>query len=119
MVADEPHKGSTRMERQFPETDWKVWRKVLEVALERYCTKILHDAAQLEHGEGSAHSRYLALFKLIEERDETMGLVFNNPRRSTAFIQIATAVAKGIVTREDLSGLSEETQAALAMPRGL
>jgi hypothetical protein len=106
------------MERQFPEADWKMWRKVWQAALERYCTKILHDAAQLEHGEGTAHSRYLTLYKLIEERDRTIAQVFESPRRSTAFIQIATAFAKGIVTREELSGFSEETQAVVALLRG-
>ncbi len=107
------------MQRQFPESDWKYWRKVSQVARERYCTRILHEVAQLAQGEGSAHSRYQALFKLIEERDETIALVFNNPRRSTAFSQLATAVRDGIVTREELSGFSEETQALVALLKGL
>lgn len=106
------------MAREIPEKDWKYWRKVSQVALERYCSKVLQDAAQLEHGEGSAHSRYLALFKLLNERDRKMGLVFDGQRRSNAFTQVATAVRKGILTREELSGFSEGTQAALALALG-
>lgn len=83
--------------------------------MERYCAKVLHDAAQLEHGEGSAHSRYLALFELLGERNQKMALVFDDQRRSNALIQVATAVRKGIITRKELSGFSEEIQAALAL----
>jgi hypothetical protein len=107
------------MQHEFPETDWKYWRKIMPVALERYCTSILHEAAQLEHSEGSALTRYQSLFKLIEEREETIALVFNNPRRSTAFSQLAIALREGIVTREELSGFSEETQALVALLSGL
>jgi hypothetical protein len=60
--------------REFPESDWKVWRALSKQALERHCQKILTEVAGLEKGEYSAHARYLKLWKLIRRRDNETAL---------------------------------------------
>ena len=35
------------MSRQIPERDWKLFRKVREAALERYCERVLREIAEL------------------------------------------------------------------------
>lgn len=99
------------MMRQIPERDWKAWRRLSADALERFCSSILDEAGSFRQRSGSAHSRYLELFRHLRERDAQIATVFNDQRRSNAFQQIAAAVGTGIVSREELSVFSEDTQA--------
>ena len=95
---------------QIRESDWKLWRALSKEALERHCQKILTEAAGLATGEESAHERYLKLYRLVKRRDEEIADVFNDPRRSRAYLQIALAVRKRIITRAELGRFSEETR---------
>ena len=106
------------MVRQIPEADWRHWKKTSGAALERFCEKILKKAAGFERGSGSAHARYQELFKYIKKSDDTIAEVFDNPRRSSAYIQIAKAVQAGMVEHEELSVFSEETKAVLDLLLG-
>jgi len=105
-------------QKQIFETDWKLWRALSEQALERFCQKTLADAAKLERGGEPAHARYLKLFQLVKRRDEDIGDVFNDPRRSRAYLQISRAVQKRIITRAELERFSEETQEIVALLLG-
>jgi hypothetical protein len=98
------------MHRQIPEPDWKEWRKLSSIALERFCTRILQKAATFSQGAESAHQRYLRLYRYLRSRDADIAAVFNDQRRSNAYQQIASAVAKRIVSRDELVVFSEETQ---------
>lgn len=99
--------------RQIPERDWKAWRKLSAEALERFCGRILDEAGSFRTASGSAHSRYLDLFRHLRERDDEIAEVFNDQRRSNAYLQIAAAVRTEIVHREELTVFSAETQALL------
>lgn len=99
------------MMRQIPERDGKAWRRLSADALERFCSGILDEAGSFRQRPGSAHSRYLDLFHHLRERDDQIAAVFNDQRRSNAFQQIAAAVGAGIVSREELTVFSEDTQA--------
>ena len=100
--------------REISEADWKHWRRVRDQALERFCAKVLRDAAKLEMGPGTAHERYLALYKLVERRDNQLGEIFDGPRRSTAYAQIARATRAHLLTSEELDGFSEDTRQVIA-----
>jgi hypothetical protein len=103
----------TNTRGQIAESDWKLWRALSEKALERHCQKILTEAAGLEKGGDSAHARYLKLYRLLKRRDQEIADVFNDPRRSRAFLQIARAVRNRIITRAELATFSEDTQAVV------
>jgi hypothetical protein len=98
------------MSRDISERDWKVFRELHSVALERLCDKILIEArAQIEHPTKSSHEKYLTLFKLIQDRDDDIARGFNDFRRSTALMQIGVIHSMGLLTGEELRRFSPET----------
>jgi hypothetical protein len=99
--------------RQIPERDWKAWRKLSARALERFCGRILDEVGSFRTASGTAHSRYLELFRYLRERDDEIGEVFNDQRRSNAYLQIAAAVRTEIVHRDELTVFSAETRVLL------
>ncbi len=96
------------------EPDWKIFRKLHEVALERYCQRVLEDVRRTVDGRRTHHERYLKLWKLIRKRDKTMAYAFDNPRRSQAITQLANIVAEDLITDGELDQFSEETRARIA-----
>jgi hypothetical protein len=101
------------MNGRIPERDWKQWRTLCATALERFCTRILEEAAAFSSGTGSAHSRYHELFDLLRERNHEMATVFDDQRRSNAYRQMSYAIEAGIVLPAELDGFSDETRAAV------
>ncbi|MEO8426569.1 MAG: hypothetical protein ABI651_05585 [Verrucomicrobiota bacterium] len=104
------------MSRDIPERDWKIFRELRQVALERLCDKILSEAkAGIERPGKSSHAKYLTLFKLIEERDDDVARGFNDFRRSTALVQIGIIHSMGLFTGEELRRFSSETIQVIEM----
>lgn len=107
------------MEREIPESDWKRWRRLSGELMEQFCSKTLDELASFATRSGSAHSRYLDLWKHIRKRDKILSEIFDNPRRSTAFFQIARAAEQGLLTDAQLEEFSEETQNVVELLRSL
>ena len=102
------------MQRTIPEADWKIFRQLHPIALERFCQRVLAEVSQLATAsDGSSHDRYLALFKLIQERDEELGATFDDFRRSTAFQQLARIQFHDLLTEEEFARFSPETRAVV------
>ena len=104
------------MHREILEADWKLFRRLQPLALERFCRCVLDDIARLllsADSKRNSHERYLAVCKLIRQRDEELADSFDNPRRSTAFVQLARIRAEGLLTEEEFAGFSSETRAAV------
>jgi hypothetical protein len=98
------------------ESDWKVFRKLRELALERYCERVLEEVRRkTEKRDSSYHERYLKLWALLRKRDKTIAYAFNNPRRSQAFFQLSNIVAENLLTDAELSQFSEETREAIKL----
>jgi ABC-type dipeptide/oligopeptide/nickel transport system ATPase subunit len=95
---------------EIQEPDWKRWRVLREVALERYCTKILDGLTRFQTGKDTAHERYLKLWKYLRKHNRMIGIVFDNPRRSVAYMQMHAALSEGLITRDELEEMSEQTQ---------
>lgn len=99
------------MAREFPEADWKVLRKVREVALERFCAQILDEIKSASSdATKSFHERYLSVWRLLQERDKQLGDAFNNPRRSQAFGQLVVMCSLGILEEQELQKFSPATR---------
>jgi len=107
------------MTQQIPEPDWKLWKPLFQIALERFCQRTLAGAAKYATGEGTAHERYLKLYEYVKKRDKELGEVFDYFSRSRATVQIALAVKKKLVTPEELATFSEETRERVAVIVGL
>jgi hypothetical protein len=102
------------MTRQITEADWKVFRKLRSLALERFCDRVLSELEPLCcEDSGSAHDRYLEVFRLIEARDEELARSFNNPRRSTALIQLAYIRADHLLTDEEFAQFGDDTRSVV------
>ena len=99
------------MSHGFPESDWKLFRKLREVALERLCEQILNEASSFSSGDaGTAHERYLKLYSHVEDRNSDVARAFDNPRRSSMLIQLATMCSLDLLRPEELDRFSVETR---------
>ncbi len=99
------------MNGQVPEADWKVFRQLRPVALERFCRRVLDEVVDLAAKDGgSSHDRYLAVFKLVKRRDKALADAFDDPGRSTALFQLAHIRGHGLLTEEEFARFSEATR---------
>lgn len=92
------------------ESDWKVFRRLHSIALERYCQHVLEEVRLAAACQASYHDCYLKVYRLIRARDKTMAYAFDDPRRSTAFALLANIIHEGLLTDEELKQFSYEAQ---------
>jgi hypothetical protein len=98
----------------IPESDWKKFKKLREVALDRYCEQILREVRNLSDRERSTnHERYLELYRYIDQSDDNIARMFNDPRRSTAIAQLLGMVGADLITEEELIAFSEDTRSTI------
>ena len=73
------------MSRVINESDWRLFRKLEPIALDRFCERVLSEINQIScDSNKTSHQRYAAIFKLLERRDGELADAFNDLRRSTA-----------------------------------
>lgn len=88
----------------FPESDWKIFRALREVALERFCNRVLAEVEALcRDPSRSHHKRYLDLCRLLRERDKELAYSFDDPRRSAMILQLAAIHASGLLEPDELA----------------
>jgi len=114
------------MSSDLPESDWKAFRKLRGHALERLCERALSDVNRLAcDGTKTFHERYLEVFELIQERDGQIARAFNNPRRSSATLQLADMLSLGLIKSDELLAFTPRTRtvvealAAVRKARGI
>lgn len=101
--------------RDIKESDWKRFKLLRQIALERFCERVLLDVGRIGTDAGkSQHERYLDVYRLIQDRDEDLGRAFNGLSRSKAVIQIVQIRSLGLLTEEELAGFSEELRSILS-----
>src|SRR5688572_29016675 len=99
------------MLRDIRESDWKVLRGLKDVALGRFCQRVLDEMIGIAGDGGkTAHQRYLAVYTLLERRDRELAETFNGLRGSMALMQLARMVALGLLTEDEQSRFSVETR---------
>lgn len=102
------------MPTDIPESDWKAFRKPREVALQRFCERILAEVSRIaSDAKRTSHARYLAAYELIQERDNQIARAFNNPRRSLAVAQLATMISLDLIGQEELQSFTPRTRSVL------
>ena len=106
--------------REFPEADWKVFRRLRAVALERFCEQILRQVVSTcSDPSKSSHERYLSIWRLLQKHDKQLADAFNNPRRSDAFPQLTLMFSLGLVDAQELQKFTPDTQNMIKMLMGL
>lgn len=108
------------MPRQMTDSDWRTFRQLQEIALERFCERVLKEIESIAaDASKSCHRRYLDIFCLTEQRDKELARAFDNPRRSTALIQLSILRSSDLLTEEELARFSPDTRDALEVVLGL
>ena len=99
------------MAREISEKDWKLFRRLHPLALERFCERVLSEVGRLTADSGKgAHERYVTIFKLLQRRDKELAETFDVLRRSTAWQQLAAMRFRKLVTEEEFARFSPETR---------
>ena|SRR6266853_3271814 len=99
------------MPRSIPESDWKLFRQLHSVALDRYCQRLLEDVQRIAgDARRTPHQRYLAIYELIEQKDRDLSRAFDDMRRSTALVQLAIIHSHGVITEEEIMRFTPATR---------
>ncbi|MFM1767944.1 MAG: hypothetical protein RJA22_473 [Verrucomicrobiota bacterium] len=99
------------MSRDCRESDWKAFKELRALALERYCQKACQQAVAIASAtEGSAHERYVRLYRHIAETDKMIQRGFDDLRRSTATAKILVIHSLKVWSPEELKRFSPEIQ---------
>jgi len=94
----------------FTESDWRALRAVHDAALERYCARVLDDVAGIASGDGTAHERYLRLFRAVDEHHERIAHAFDDMRRSRGMERLVAMMGLDVVTDEEVARFSAPTR---------
>jgi hypothetical protein len=95
--------------RDIAESDWRIFKGLRELALERFCERILGDIARISSDTSKTkHERYVAIYRLVRERDKEIVPIFDHLRRSSAVRQIIAFRSHDLLTAQELRQLSPE-----------
>jgi hypothetical protein len=100
---------------EIEESDWKIFRRLHSIALERYCQRVLEEVRAAAECKGDYHDCYRKVYRLIRNRDKTLASAFDDPRRSTAFVLLANMIDEDLLTEEELKQFSSEAQEHIAV----
>ena len=91
------------------ESDWKIFKTIKDIALEKYCTLVLDESQDvISKQDENVHNKYLLLYKLLQNRDKQMALLFDGHRRSKAWLQLIAIRSEGLADETLLAKLSDE-----------
>ncbi|MEI8592744.1 hypothetical protein [Photobacterium sp. Hal280] len=98
-----------------PENDWKVLSGLKANLLNSVCETIFQRIDQVSSDrKGREHESYLELWKLMSKEDDAIAEMFNDLKRSNALFKIAALKHYGVLTDEQLTLFSPETQDEVA-----
>jgi hypothetical protein len=99
------------MSVEISEADWKVFKQLRELALERYSERVRSECiAKFNDSALTAHESYLAVYEIIRRRDAEIDRIFDSLRRSTALMQLQNFWAHGLLNEPDIQALSIEAR---------
>lgn len=91
------------------ESDWKIFKQIKDKAIEQYCSLCLSEFRDVIDDESkNIHERYLLNYRLVENRNKQMSLVFDGHSRSKAWLQLLAIRGEGLADEELLSKLTED-----------
>jgi hypothetical protein len=96
---------------QMKESEWKKFKRLKEICLERYCNAVIEEAQVVCKFEGkSNHERYIELYQLMRNRDKELGKAFNGLSRGQAHVQLMMMYRMGLVKENELDEFEPETK---------
>jgi hypothetical protein len=95
--------------RDIKESDWKLFKPLRKLALNRFCDRVLGEVSRIISDETKGqHERYLAIWHVLKERDREIDPIFDHLRRSTAVRQICEFRDHDLITDEEFRRFSLE-----------
>lgn len=90
------------------ESDWKVLRRLKDAALQRFCERALAAIRRADDVGGTAHERYLRLYRVVQDEDRDLGDIFDDLKRSNAVSRLAAMRHAKLITDEEFGQFSDE-----------
>lgn len=102
------------MGQEVTERDWKVFRELRELALERLCERTLDDAvAVVDNPDKTHHERFRELFGLVVDRNKDIARGFDVLKRSAMITQLSVMDSLGLLEADELARFSANTRKTL------
>ena len=99
------------MNDRIKESDWKIFKELRPLALQRYCASVIEDVdTTIHHTEGDAHERYIEMYKIIKDGDKKLAYMFDGFSRSKAMDQLVVYYNNDLLSDEEIAQFSNETQ---------
>jgi uncharacterized protein YjgD (DUF1641 family) len=99
------------MSLEIAESDWKVFRKLHAVALERFFERAVSEIERLVSDQGkTSRERYWDAVEFIKSNRKELARLFDDMRRSTALIQLASIYSQKLLTAEEMSQFSPKAR---------
>lgn len=99
---------------RIAESDWKLFKKVREKALDRYCRRVLEECERICRDETqSSHERYGTLYRHIHARDKDMANAFDDFSRSKAVLCLMLMHKYDLLMEDEIRGFTDEVQQSL------
>lgn len=99
------------MNDQIKESDWKIFKVLRPLALQRYCERVMGDVDQIISDTGrDSHERYIEMYKTVHDRDKKLAQMFDGFSRSKALFQLMMYYENNLLDDEELARLSDETR---------
>jgi len=101
------------------ESDWPIFRRLHNVALDRFSRRALEEVRQAASCNDNYHDCYRQVYRLIRNHDKRMAAAFDDPCRSNAFVLLSNMIGEKLLTEEDLKQFSPEAQARIKLIKEL
>ena len=99
------------MYRTIPEPDWKVFRRLHPLAVQRYFDKLMAELGRIvTDTTKETKERYWEVHDFMRDKNKEMDWLLDDLRRSTAFEHIAAMCRHGLFTDEEIAQFSHETR---------
>ena len=99
---------------QIPGPDWKIFKKVRDKALDRFCQRVLNECDNILRDETkTVHERYTTLYGHLRDRDKVIAKAFDDYRRSTAVLCLMLMHQHELLTGEEIEEFSDEVRRSL------
>ncbi|NEX22921.1 hypothetical protein G3480_21895 [Thiorhodococcus mannitoliphagus] len=99
------------------EADWKVYKRLRDLAQARYSQRLLDEAERLcRDASLAAQDRHRALSRLVRARDKEMFQIFETLRRSSAVRCLMMMRSYNLITDAEMQAFSPEVQRASEVP---
>ena len=100
------------MAEKVQEADWRKFRELHEIALERFCERLLEDVVDISNDDDrSARDRYHDLYSLLQDFTDEVRHAFDDPRRSRLVFQLAVISRLGLLSADEFKRFSAPLRA--------